>query len=103
MYPEMTRHATLGHIHLQAHVFSGHACSSCAYRSTNFFVPRPGKLTERRRSSSSPSTPTIVPTPKFGWRTFRPRRGFASAPRLAAGRVNALDPADRRGADGGTD
>src|SRR5256884_5555597 len=44
----------------------------------NFFVPRPGKLTETRRSSSSPSTPTMVPTPKLGCRTLRPSMGFAS-------------------------
>src|SRR5712664_2210561 len=36
MYPEMTCHATFGRIPLHAHVFSGHACSSCAYRSMNF-------------------------------------------------------------------
>src|SRR5260370_22141383 len=43
-----------------------YACSSCAYRSLNFFVPRPGKLTDTRLSSASPSTPTLVPTPDLG-------------------------------------
>src|SRR5258708_21732509 len=69
-----------------------YACSSCAYRSINFFVPRAGKLTETRRSSSSPSTPTIVPTPKLGWRTLRPSMGFASPPRFADGAQTNLNP-----------
>src|SRR6267378_920066 len=75
-----------------------YACSSCAYRSINFFVPRPGKLTDTRRSSSSPSTPTIVPTPKLGWRTLRPSMGLESPPRLAAGRRKEVWAGWRRGA-----
>src|ERR1700730_1733621 len=65
-----------------------YASSSCAYRSMNFFVPRPGKLTDTRRSSSSPSTPTTVPVPYVGCRTFRPSIGLESAPRFNGGRVN---------------
>src|SRR6266436_2469285 len=63
-------------------------CCNCAYRSTNFFVPRPGKLTLTRRSSSSPSTPTTVPTPYSGCRTLRPSIGSACAPRFIADRPN---------------
>src|SRR5256885_9567399 len=56
MYPETPHHATARR-NLPAHWCSRagsarHACSSCAYRSINFFVPRPGKLTDTRRSSS---------------------------------------------------
>src|SRR5258708_20605730 len=57
-------------------------CCNCAYRSTNFFVPRPGKLTLTRRSSSSPSTPTTVPTPYSGCRTLRPSIGSPCPPRF---------------------
>src|ERR1700692_2095338 len=67
-----------------------YASSSCAYRSMNFFVPRPGKLTDTRLSSSSPSTPTTVPVPYIGCRTFRPSIGLESAPRFNGGRVNEL-------------
>src|ERR1700727_4066662 len=45
----------------------------------NFLVPRPGKVTASLRSSSSPSTPTTVPTPYSGWRTFWPSMGSEPA------------------------
>src|SRR6266481_226306 len=61
-------------------------CCNCAYRSINFFVPRPGKLTLTRRSSSSPSTPTTVPTPYSGCRTLRPSIGSPCPPRFIADR-----------------
>src|SRR5882762_778896 len=75
-----------------------YACSSCAYRSINFFVPRPGKLSDTRRSSLSPSTPTIVPTPKLGWRTLRPSMGLESPLRFAAVRPKEVWAGWRRGA-----
>src|SRR6202011_871368 len=76
-----------------------YASSSCAYRSINFLVPRPGKLTETRLSSSSPSTPTTVPVPYVGCRTFRPSIGLESAPRFNGGRVNEPGLLCRRCAD----
>src|SRR5208283_324612 len=65
-----------------------YSCCKFAYRSTNFFVPRPGKLTLSLRSSSSPSTPTTVPTPYSGCLTLVPSKGSAFAPRFNAGRLN---------------
>jgi len=48
-------------------------CSSCAY-AHEFLRAAAGKLTDTRRSSSSPSTPTIVPS--HSWmRTLRPSMG----------------------------
>src|ERR1700692_311625 len=77
-----------------------YASSSCAYRSMNFFVPRPGKLTDTRLSSSSPSMPTTVPVPYVGCLTFRPSIGLASAPRFNGGRMKELGLPWRRCDDG---
>src|SRR5215475_15773285 len=61
----------------------------------NFLVPRPGKVTERRRSSSSPSMAVMVPMPYSGWRTLRPMRGSPAPGRLAEERLKPELPTDR--------